>query len=104
MTIAAQINTYVDSQGRKRLGVGEWSPLFAALIYGYTGADGRSVYKHVPVHLLKHLRLLKIESNGTARWADAHMLACEVENAERRYPKSAGEMRLTHDIPVGEAA
>lgn len=104
LTIAAQINTYVDSQGRKRLGVGEWSPLVAALIYGYKGADGRSVYKHVPAHLLKHLRLLKIESNGTARWADAHMLACEVENAERRYPKSAGGMRLTHDIPVGEAA
>lgn len=104
LTVAARINTYVDSQGRKRLGAGEWSPLTAALIYGYTGADGRSLYKHVPMHLLKHLRLLKIESDGTARWADPHMLTCEVENAERKYPKSAGEMRLTHDVPVGAAA
>ncbi|MBT1162566.1 hypothetical protein [Bifidobacterium sp. SO1] len=97
LVIAARINSY-RSHGRRKLGVGEWTPLGRSLQYGFTGVDNRTKVKAVPMHLIKHMRVLKLTKDGTPLWADAHMLEREIARWKKQFPDSADEMRVTVTI------
>lgn len=98
VVLAGRLHVYTDSHGVRRIGIGEWSPLGRSLLYSFADKDLRDTVHHVPRHKVKHLRLLKIESDGTPLWADPHMLEQELRRCRRMYPSSADEMHLTQEI------
>lgn len=98
LTVAARINAYTDSHGRRRLGVGEWTPLCRSLLYVYEDADQRLTVRFVPRHLMKHLRIIRFQPDGTPQWANPHMLTRETERWHRKYPDATSQLKLTHDV------
>ena len=98
LTVAGRVNAYTDEHGRRRLGVGEWTPLSSTLLYEHSHKDGSITIRHVPRHLLKHMRILKITGSTKPLWADAHMLDREIIRWQRKYPQQASQMRISLDV------
>lgn len=99
LMVAAQIMAY-ETHGRRRLGVGLWTPTGHSLMYGFTGVDNHTRLKHVPQHLLKHMRVLKITRDGIPLWADPSQLTAEIARWERKFPEAAGELSLMRDVRI----
>lgn len=97
LMIAGQVQAYTDSQGRRRLGIGEWNGQSRCLLYSYEMADGRSRGLTVPRHLMKHMTIATFDENGYARWADPWKLRDEVDHWKREYPGASSEMQIVHD-------
>lgn len=94
LCIAARLRAYTDKHGRRRLGVGEWTPLIAACLYLLRRRDGDLALKHVPTHLMRQMRVLNIEADGTPHWADPTDLTEEIGRWEAEFPAASSQLRL----------
>lgn len=94
LCIAARLRAYRDKHGRRRIDVGEWAPLAASCLYLLRHSDGGLSLKHVPSHLMRSMRLVRIGEDGTPDWADPIALAGEVERWERMWPAASTDLRL----------
>lgn len=79
VVIAARLRSYVDAHGRRRFGIGEWTPLTRGLLYGLTYKDGAVRSRCAPKHLSDQLTVLKVRADGEAWWRDPAELQAELD-------------------------
>lgn len=93
VTVDAHLRAYRDRHGNRRLGVDLWQPVESSVEYTLTDADGRDRQMHVPSHLVKRMRVVKLDDDEP-RWADPRQLQAEVDRLRRRWPQESDELQL----------
>ncbi|PWG66746.1 hypothetical protein [Bifidobacterium callitrichidarum] len=90
INVAARIRSYRDSKGRLRLGVGEWNPMSAAMIYGFERSDRSMGLYHVPRNLIHHMTIGDFRANGTITIRAARELGDDIAECASLQP--AGQL------------
>ncbi|MBT1164555.1 hypothetical protein [Bifidobacterium felsineum] len=90
--VAARLQGYMGRDGVRRLGVGEWTPVAASLLYATVTADGGHRIRHAPRHLVRRLTIARLATDR-AEWTLDRALM-ELAAAERRWPDCVDRMMI----------
>lgn len=85
LIIAGRITRYQDKHNNTRIGIKEWTPITAWLLYAQRYADGRRILRSTPRHLVTNLTIIDFTTPQDT-WTDPAILQHQLTQTKKHHP------------------